>query len=166
VPDAHNPDRHRRRSPAPEPRPPSRRAGVVKPGPPPDTRLEATVCEAVFRYQLQQPPVDAPQPLRYYLARRGRDPDDALLRRLQALTPQVQPLSACRVTARDGVLDRATGARGVILQVARLTWVHAAAVDVIGGYYLTHRHAAGLTYHVESEGQQWVVMNACLLWRV
>ena len=69
----------------------------------------------------------------------------------------VQPLSQCRVTAREGVVDRVTGARGVILQVARLTWVHAAAVDVVGGYYLTHRQAAGFRYRVESAGQRWAV---------
>jgi hypothetical protein len=45
-----------------------------------------------------------------------------------------QPLSRGRVSARDGVVDRMTGARGVSLQVTRLTWVHASAVDVLGGY--------------------------------
>jgi hypothetical protein len=70
------------------------------------------------------------------------------------------------VTARDGVLDRATGARGVIVQVARFAWVHAAAVEVVGGYYITHRHAASFRYHVEPDGQQWAVTAVHLLWRV
>jgi hypothetical protein len=106
---------------------------VVRPPRPPDDSLEEAICEAVFRYQLRQPLADAPQPLGYYLARLGRDPDDACLRRLRALAPGVQPLSRCRVSARDGVVDRVTGGRGVIVQVTRLTWVHAAAVDVVGG---------------------------------
>jgi hypothetical protein len=89
-----------------------------------------------------------------------------LLRRLSALTPVIHPLSHCRVTARNGVLDRATGARGVILQVARLAWVHAAAADVVGGYYITHRHAAAFRYGVELEGPCWAVTTAALLWRV
>jgi hypothetical protein len=127
--------------------------------------LEATVCEAVFRYLLQ-PLADAPQPRRYYVAQQGRDPDDALLSRLRTCVPTVQRLSACRVSAREGVVDRATGARGVIVQVARLAWVHAAAVDVVGGYYCTHRHAAGLRYHVERQGDRWAVTAAYLLWRV
>jgi hypothetical protein len=38
------------------------------------------------------------------------------------------------VSARDGGVDRMTGAHGVIVQVTRLTWVHASAVDVLGGY--------------------------------
>jgi hypothetical protein len=68
---------------------------------------------------------------------------------------------------REGqVVDRATGARGRIVQVARLAWVHAAAVDVVGGYYITHRHAAGLRYHVEHDGHHWAVTAAHLLWRV
>jgi hypothetical protein len=127
---------------------------------------EAAVCETVFRYQLQQPLVDLPQPPRYYLALRGRDPDEALLRRVRDLTPRVQPLSHCRVTAREGVLDRATLARGVILQVARLAWVHAAAVEVVGGYYITHRQAASFRYGVAREGQHWTVTTVHLLWRV
>jgi hypothetical protein len=45
----------------------------------------------------------------------------------------VQPLSQCRVTAHAGVIDWATGARWVILQVARLAWVHAAAMGAVGG---------------------------------
>src|SRR5262245_19526932 len=97
-------------------------------------------------YQLQYPLVGAPRPLGHYLARQGRDPHDVFLSQLRALVPGVQPLSHCRVSARDGVVDRVTGARGVIMQVTRLTWVHAAAADVVGGYYLTHRQAAGLRY--------------------
>jgi hypothetical protein len=119
----------------------------------------------VFRYQLQRPLADAPRPLGYYLARQGRDPDDAFLGRLRTLGPEVQPLSRCRVSARDGVVDRVSGARGVIMQVTRLMWVHAAAVDVAGGYYLTHRQAAGLRYHVEHDGHQWAVTVVHLLWR-
>jgi hypothetical protein len=131
----------------------------------PDERREAAVCEVVFRAQLQQPLVDAPPPLRYYLAQQGRDPDDALLHRLSAVVSEVHPLSHCRVSAREGVVDRATGVRGVILQVTRLAWLHAAAVDVVGGYYLTHRQAAGLRYHVEHDGRHWVVTAVHLLWR-
>jgi hypothetical protein len=143
---------------------PRRRRGAV-PGTPGRERLEATVCEAVFRYQLQQPLVDHAQVPRYYLALQGHDPNEPLLHRLRELTPWVQPLSQCRVTARDGVIDRATGTRGVIVQVARLTWVHAAAADVVGGYYITHRHAAGLRYRVERQGHDWAVTTVHLLWR-
>jgi hypothetical protein len=132
----------------------------------PDAHLEAAIYEAVFRYQLRQPLADAPRPLGYYLARLGRDPDDACLGRLRSLAPAVQPLSRCRVSVRDGVVDRVTGARGVIMQVTRLTWVHAAAVDVVGGYYLTHCQAAGLRYRVEYDGRDWAVTVVHLLWRV
>lgn len=137
----------------------------VRPRIPPREHVEAAVCEAVFRYQLQQLLVDQPQPLRYYLALRGHDPDEALPARLRELTPWVQPLSQCRVTARGGVIDRATGARGVIVQVTRLMWVQAEAVNVVGGYYITHRQAAGLRYRLVPEGGQWAVTAAHVLWR-
>jgi hypothetical protein len=123
-------------------------------------------CDAVFRYQLQQRLTEAPHPPRYYVAQQGRDPTDAVLGRLRALGATVQPLSQCRVTAREGVVDRTTGARGIIVQVARLSWLHAAAVDVVGRYYITHRHAAGLRYRVEHDGRRWAVTTTSLLWRV
>ena len=143
----------------------SRRGRGAVPGTPGRERLEAAVCETVFRYQLQQPLVDHPEVLHYYLALLGREPDEPLLHRLRELTPWVQPLSQCRVTAQDGVRDRATGAGGVIVQVARLTWGHGAAADVVGGYYLTHRQAAGLRYGVEPHGHDWAVTSVHLLWR-
>jgi hypothetical protein len=149
--------------PARDPSAPQRRS--ANPLGPSRAASEAAVCETVFRYQLQQPLIDAPQPLHYYLALHGRDPEAAVLRRLQRLGPAVHPLSHCRVTARDGVVDRATGTRGAIIQIARLTWVHAVRVQVVGGYYLTHRHAAGLCYQVVCDGQQWAVVSARLLWR-
>jgi hypothetical protein len=52
------------------------------------------------------------------------------------------------------------------VQVARLTWLDGAAADVVGGYYITHRHAAGLRYHVVSEGSRWRVATVHVLWRV
>jgi hypothetical protein len=154
---AYDPDPPARGREAPEPQPPSGRSARVRPLRPSDARLDAAVCDAVFRYQLQQPLAEAPHPPRYYLAWPGHEADDARLGRLRALGSTVQPLSQCRVTAREGVVDRATGARGIIVQVARLTWLHAAAVDVVGGYYLTHRQAAGFRYRVESAGQRWAV---------
>ena len=39
----------------------------------------------------------------------------------------------------------------MILQVARIAWVHAAAVEVVGGYYITHQHAASFRYRLASE---------------
>jgi hypothetical protein len=152
-------------APHPEPRPQARHSRRVRPLTRPDDRADEAVCDAVFRYQLQQPLADAPHPPRYYVAWYGQDPDDACLSRLRALVSGVQPLSQCRVTARAGVIDRTTGARGVIVQVARLTWIHAAAVDVVGGYYISHRHAAGLRYRVEHDGQRWAMTTAALLWR-
>jgi hypothetical protein len=142
------------------------RSARVKAPTPPDERLEEAVCETVFRYQLQQPLADAPHPLHYYVARQGRDPSGAVLGRLRSLAPGVQPFSQCRVSGRDGVVDRTTGARGVILQVARFTWRHATAADVVGGYYLTHRQAASFRYHLEHHDGRWAVTAAYLLWRV
>jgi hypothetical protein len=129
VPRRRPPDARRARSRAPASVPPPQTAQAPKLS---DERLNEAVCEAVFCYQLQQPLADAPHPARCYVARQGRDADDACLGRLRALVSEVQPPSQCRVTAREEVVDRAIGARGAIVQVARLAWGHAAAVDVVG----------------------------------
>jgi hypothetical protein len=165
MPETGDPERQARGHEAPEPRLQAFRCGLLNPLRLPDDRSEGTVCDAVFRHQLQQPLADAPHPPRHYVAWHGRDPDDACLGRLRALVSGVQPLSQCRVTARQGVVDRTTGARGVIVQVARIASIHAAAVDVVGGYYISHRHAAGFRYRVEHDGQRWAVTTAVLLWR-
>ena len=151
-----------------DPDPPAKGHGAPVPEPlgQMDERLAEAVCAAVFRYQLQQRLTEVPHPPRYYVAQQGRDPTAAVLGRLRALGATVQPLSQCQVTAREGVVDRTTGARGIIVHVARLTWLHAAAVDVVGGYYITHRHAAGLRYRVEHDGRRWAVTTTALLWRV
>jgi hypothetical protein len=151
---------------APEPQRRPHRSALFTTPTPPDARQEEAVCVAVFQYQLRQPLADAPPPLRYYLARQGRDPSGTLLGLLQRLAPGVQPFSQCRVSGRDGVVDRTTGARGVILQVTRLTWRHVTAADVVGGYYLTHRQAASFRYDLEHRDGRWAVTAAHLLWRV
>ena len=76
--------------------------GAARPRRPVPTPIEVAVCEVVFRYQLQQPLADAPQPSQYYFALQGRDPKAAVLHRLQRLGHAVHPFSHCRVTARDG----------------------------------------------------------------
>jgi hypothetical protein len=48
----------------------------------------------------------------------------------------------------------------------RLAWVHATAVDVVGGYYITHQHAASFRYRVVADGRRWTVTAAHLLWRM
>ena len=86
--------------------------GAAHPRRPVLTPLEVAVGEAVFRYQLQQPLADAPQPAHYYLALQGRDPEAAVLHRLQRLGPAVHPFSRCQVTARIPVPSHTLGALG------------------------------------------------------
>jgi hypothetical protein len=124
------------------------------------------IYEAVFRYHLQQHATEQPHPILYYLSLRGRDPGEDLLRRVWTLASQVQPLSQCRVSARDGVTDRKTGARGLIVEVSSLRWLHVTAAEVVGGYYATPWQAAAIHYRVEPDGGQWAVTSTRVLWRV
>ena len=124
------------------------------------------ICEAVFRYQLRQhAPAQLASPICYYLALRGRDPADDLMCRLWDLAPWVKKRSQCRISARDGVIDRDTGARGLIVEVSSLSWMDAAAVDVVGGYYAAPLEAAIVLYHVAYDEDRWDVKAARDLWK-
>jgi hypothetical protein len=43
--------------------------------------------------------------------------------------------------------------------------VYTAAVDMVGGYYITDQHAAGLRYCAVSEGSRWSIATVHVLWR-
>ena len=57
----------------------------------PSGPLNAVIVETVCRDLLQQSVADGLYPRRFYLALRGSDPQAALLRRVRALAPGVQP---------------------------------------------------------------------------
>jgi hypothetical protein len=124
------------------------------------------IVEAVCRDLLQQLAADRSHPRRYYLALRGDDPDAALLRRVRALAPGVEPRSRCRVSARAGVVDHATGDPGVILEMSQVSWRHATAAEILAGYYATPWRAAAFRYRVAYDGVQWSITTARELWRV
>src|SRR6266511_2472404 len=128
--------------------------------------LDEASYEAVFRYQLDQQMADQSCPSRHYLALQGHDPGPAIMDQVRALAPWVQPLSQCQVSARDGVADRKTGAEGLIVEVGGLHWLHETAVDVVGGCYEKPWRAAARRYHVEYDGERWVVTSASDLWKV
>jgi hypothetical protein len=132
----------------------------------PSGPLNAVIVEAVCRDLLQQLVADGPSPQRYYLALRGGDPQAALLRRVRALAPGVQPRSQCRVSARSGVVDHATGEPGAILEVSQVSWRSASAAESLAGYFATPWHAAAFRYRVAYDGVQWSITAARELWRV
>ncbi len=124
------------------------------------------IYEAVFRYQLDQLMADQSHPSRAYLALQGHDPSPAVMDQFRTHAPWVQPLSQCRVSARDGVTDRKTGAEGLIVEVGSLHWLHETAVDVVGGCYETPWRAVARRYRVEYDGERWVVTCASDLWQI
>jgi hypothetical protein len=130
----------------------------------PRATSDDAVHETVFRYQLQQHAAAQLLPTRYYLALQGHNPGEDLLCRMRVLVSQVQPLSQCRVSARDGVIDRKTGTRGLIVEVRSLRWLHMAVVEVVGGYYATPWQAAAIRYGVEYDGGGWAVTRTQVLW--
>jgi hypothetical protein len=132
----------------------------------PSGPLNAVIVETVCRDLLQQFVAEGLYPRRFYLALRGSDPQAALLRRVRALAPGVQPRSQCRVSARSGVVDHVTGDPGVILEVSQVSWRHAAAAESLAGYYATPWHAAAFRYRVAYDGVQWSITAARELWQV
>ena len=121
---------------------------------------DAVIPAAVFGYHLQQPSGGPATPAAVlFCAVRGR-PDEALLRQLCTVAAGVEPRSRCQVSAQAGVTDLVAVAARVILEVRRLSWIDAAAVEVVGGCYVTPWQATALRYRVECAGERWVVTAA------
>ena len=120
---------------------------------------EQDVMEAVFRYQFEHVgarlfPSGAGV---YFLSVRGKDPDDALLRRFSSSIPQVRKESQSYLREADWVVvDRQTGKRGAIFFIKSVSISNSRA-EVRGGYYEHGKSASENTYHLRQVEGRWVV---------
>jgi len=113
---------------------------------------EDEIREAVFRHQLKKYQADI-----YFLSvGRDRDPSDQFMRRFAREKRRVKKVSQCAYSA-SGVRDKATGRKGVILNVGKITWAGRTHVKVEGGYFAWGRAASSNLYRLAREGRRWVV---------
>ncbi|RMG51792.1 MAG: hypothetical protein D6723_10040 [Acidobacteria bacterium] len=130
---------------------------------------EDDIREAVFRYQFQHNHSGLQQQADAYCLSFGRpgayqDPPDAFLKRFRDHVPPVRRASQCEISPPHGVIDKATGGKGLIFWIATIRWVNDEEVEVEGGYYEAGTSASGNLYRVVREHGRWVVKQDKLLW--
>jgi hypothetical protein len=130
------------------------------------TALNEDIAEAVFRYQFGHNASGAQQSAGVYcLDLTGSDPSAAFLARFGTQRPPVRPASACKTSAREGVVDIRTGKHGLIFSVRSVTWDGSsddATAD--GGYYEGGLSASGNTYTLKRSAGRWSVVKDVMHW--
>jgi hypothetical protein len=106
---------------------------------------EDDIREAVFRFQFTSNFAGAkPFVTLFFLSvEDGRDPTDEFMARFRNPAHRVKKVSqSFMASALDGVQDRKTEKPGVILQVAKISWMSKDEVSVEGGHYKNGRNSA------------------------
>lgn len=134
-------------------------------GPPFDAKTEEDICEAVFRCILDDDGSTLVKEAKvYFLEIRGADPTPQLLSRFADRRPPVKPVSAAAPERKNGVTDRATGERGLILRIDGIVREEDGDSTVRAGYYFASLGAAGNFYKVVRRGDAWMVVRIAPEW--
>lgn len=108
----------------------------------------SAIQEAVFRYEIQEDKRERPQSVEpYFLNIRGRDPDEALMKRFSGHTPLVEGRSAWSGTYGTEVL----------LSVGNISWMTNHTVEVNGTRFYDILCAYDGIYHVSYAWGRWAV---------
>ncbi|MEN6372640.1 MAG: hypothetical protein ABFD64_11585 [Armatimonadota bacterium] len=118
---------------------------------------ENVIKEAVFRYQIKQTKDKI-----YFLSvgeTGNADPSDEFMSRFKNNHPPVKKWSQSKYTSMQGVRDKTTGARGVILTINSIKWKNGMNAEVEGSYFWNVRASAGYRYTVVKKNGVWTVVN-------
>jgi hypothetical protein len=117
---------------------------------------EDEIREAVARYQVAKSDVKAEI---YFLAIDGKDPSEALLKRLADLNPPVKRKSLSKKTkdAFGTIVEAKTEKIGVLFEQGAIRRLGETKVDMAGGYLCGGLCSASGTYHLELREGHWMV---------
>ena len=121
---------------------------------------EANIVEAVFRYQIAEESRSESYAVVFLSPARDAGPSDEFMRRFADM-PHVRKFSQANKRG-DGVTDKQTGERGIILDVHRLEWISNGEVKVGVGTYAWGWGQSGSVCRVVHENGKWVV-HSCEL---
>jgi len=123
------------------------------------------IREATFRYMFAKNASGQQQAAKVYcLSVEDQDPADDFMHRFANDTPPVKKASQCTASAREGVRDKETGARGLAFRVDKLTKKEDSRAEVDGGYYEAGLSASGNTYSLEKKEGVWKVVKDVMHW--
>jgi hypothetical protein len=114
------------------------------------------IREAVVRYQVAKSDVKAEV---YFLAIDGKDPSEALLKRVGDLNPPVKRKSLSKKTkdAFGTIVEAKTEKIGVLFEQGAIRRTGETKADVAGGYLCGGLCSASGTYHLELREGRWMV---------
>jgi hypothetical protein len=118
---------------------------------------EENIMEAVFRYQIAEERSPEGKGVIFLSVAQDMDPSDDFMRRLAEM-PVVRKISQANKRG-DGVTDKQTGERGIILDVHRLEWISDAEVRVAVGTYAWGWGQSGSVCRVVHQTDKWVVQG-------
>jgi hypothetical protein len=116
------------------------------------------IRETVARYQVAKSDLKAEV---YFLAVDGKDPSEALLKRLADLNPPVKRKSLSKKTkdAFGTIVEARTEKIGVLFEQGVIRRVSETKADVAGGYLCGGLCSASGTYHLELREGRWMVTS-------
>jgi len=116
---------------------------------------EENVAEVVFRHRIEEERKAEGDSI-FFLARPAdTDPSDSFMRRFEGMR-LIRRFSQGKKVS-EGVKDKQTGERGVILDVHRIVWLNDAEVKVGVGTYVWGWGQSGSVCRVIREGGKWAV---------
>ena len=118
---------------------------------------EENIIELVFRHQIEEE--GKSEGVAVFFLSRGEDtdPSDEFMRRFVDM-PGVRKFSQGNKRG-DGVTDKRTGERGVILKVHRIEWISDAEVKVGTGTYAWGMGQSGYVCRVGRDNGRWIVKD-------
>lgn len=120
---------------------------------------EDDIAEVIFRYQFKECFPDKQRQV-YFLFRKAKeDPSDEFMKRFERNAPPVKKFS--QGTKRsDGITDKDSGQRGIVLGVGKIQWLNDSKVEVIGSCFADTDNLMEFVYDIIREGKQWIVKGS------
>jgi hypothetical protein len=108
------------------------------------------IREAVFRYQFGHNASIQGNSVGVYCisVENKADPSDNFMKRFAGFKPPVHKASDCSTDAYKGVVEKATGKRGLVFWVKSINWISQTDAEVAGGYFEDGLSASHNTYIV------------------
>jgi hypothetical protein len=119
------------------------------------SRTVDDIAEVVFRHQVSEEGRDKPMAAFFLSRGEDADPGDEFMRRFEGMA-HVRKFSQCDKRG-DGVTDKKTGERGMILRIHRIEWINDAEVKVGVGTYTGGWGRSGSVCRVVRENSGWEV---------
>jgi hypothetical protein len=121
---------------------------------------EENIVEVVFRHQIEEENKAEGHTIFFLSRPKDTDPSDGFMHRFDA-TRGVRRFSQSKKVS-DGVTDKETGERGIILDVHRIQWLNSAEVEVGVGTYAWGFGQSGSVCTVLRENGKWTVKDCKL----